>query len=210
MSAVSKNVIPASRAARTTAIVRSASIRLPKALQPRPTVLTVRPERPSCRYVMSLMALPSHVPVGRPDQSRRNGGPGVALRRRELWLGDEDRAGEVGVGEVRVAQVRADQIGQSEIGSAQVRPDQKGASQGRTPQVRLREVGADQVGSAAVLAIRYARPGQLTGPAQELCDLLTVSRDVVPLEHIGGQPGQLLGLPEAGLDVLPAGIQFGG
>ena len=53
MSAVSNSVMPTSIAASTTAWVCSSSIRAPKALQPTPTVLTMRPERPSGRYVMS-------------------------------------------------------------------------------------------------------------------------------------------------------------
>src|SRR6478672_6771310 len=53
MSAVSNSVIPTSMAASTTAWVCSSSMRAPNALHPTPTVLTMRPERPSGRYVMS-------------------------------------------------------------------------------------------------------------------------------------------------------------
>src|SRR5687768_11877930 len=49
MSAVSKKVIPASRAASTTALVAASSIRPPKLLQPRPTTVTWSSESPSRR-----------------------------------------------------------------------------------------------------------------------------------------------------------------
>src|SRR5436190_23921366 len=45
--------MPASRAAQTTARVWAASQREPKLLPPRPTTETVRPDRPSWRYLMA-------------------------------------------------------------------------------------------------------------------------------------------------------------
>ena len=46
MSAVSRRVIPASRAAETTAGTSSGAVVTPKALHPRPTVETTRPDVP--------------------------------------------------------------------------------------------------------------------------------------------------------------------
>src|SRR4051812_6728101 len=57
ISAVSKNVIPASSAASTTACVSSGPIRIPKLLQPRPSTDTARPDRPTLRASMETSAL---------------------------------------------------------------------------------------------------------------------------------------------------------
>src|SRR6478752_6105636 len=54
-SAVSRSVTPTSRAADRMSRTPSRSTRRPKALQPTPTALTIRPESPSGRYVISLM-----------------------------------------------------------------------------------------------------------------------------------------------------------
>ena len=50
---MSNRVMPASMAASTTAAVASASMRIPKLLQPNPTVETISPESPNGRYVIS-------------------------------------------------------------------------------------------------------------------------------------------------------------
>src|SRR3954447_12929269 len=76
MSAVSKNVIPESRAAATTALVWSASIRMPKLLQPSPTRLTV--SEPMVRVSM-LRTLRKLAEIG-PD--RRPRAVGLAHRDR--------------------------------------------------------------------------------------------------------------------------------
>src|ERR1700682_556274 len=50
MSAVSNSVMPSSRLRCTIARVCSASLRIPKLLQPSPTAETLRPELPRLRY----------------------------------------------------------------------------------------------------------------------------------------------------------------
>ena len=76
-SAVSKKVMPASKAASTTAFVPASSMRMPKLLQPMPTADTHNPESPIRRSSMT-------VTFARRNRTDRDGSEPAQVSRRDL------------------------------------------------------------------------------------------------------------------------------
>ena len=127
-------------------------------------------------------------------QRRRQHGAAAAPRAVQLGLGQEQAAGEVGVGEVSAAQVGPGQVGPAQVGVGEIGPDRAWSRAGSPRSGRALRRSVPTRSAPLWSTTWVARPRQLAGSPQLGDDPLPVPRQVERGEIVRRAAGQALGL----------------
>jgi len=137
------------------------------------------------------------------SQRRRQLCAGIALRRIELGLGEEETVAEVGAAEVGASEVSPDEVSHSQVGAPEVSPDEVCPPQAGASEVGAPEIGPYEVGSAAVdVPVPGFASRELARAEQERIDVSSVCCHVQFHERVGTVVSEVFGLVEGEAELI--------